>query len=269
MPSEPSPRRSAFHALRVVVLVGILAIVLLYAWHDFTKRRSRLQWNRTLDIAIVMIRAGPIADAAVSAFEGHLPGLEDQLAAQLARYRTSAVKPFHFALYGPIDGEKPPFPPTDPGLVAALRHAWTAWRFRARIDRALDIPTRGYDALVYVAAVPSSDPEQRFVEGFGEHGGHVGYVVVQLDQTMIEPALFVVTHELLHTLGTEDRYDSQGRTRIPEGLVAPDQQPLFPQPCADVMGRGLLLGPTEQRLPESIDEFCIGETTARELRWVE
>jgi hypothetical protein len=72
----------------------------------------------------------------------------------------------------------------------------------------------------------------------------------------------------LHTLGTEDRYDSQGRTRIPEGLVAPDQHPLFPQPCADVMGRGLLLVPTEQRLPETIDEFCVGETTARELRWV-
>jgi hypothetical protein len=35
------------------------------------------------------------------------------------------------------------------------------------------------------------------------------------------------------------------------------------------MGRGLLLAPDEERLVESVEEFGVGEVTAREVRWLE
>lgn len=261
--------RRAFFLVRVFALLGILAIVLVYAWRDLATRRERLRWDRPVACAIILVRAGPVSDAALAALEARVPALEDVLREEMGRYRKVDFAPFELSVLGPVEGAAPPPPPTEPGLGAALEYAWSAWQYRRTIDHAGDVLPRAYDSRVYVAVVPSTNPEQRFVEGFGENGGRVGYVVVQLDESMVDLALAVVTHELFHTLGAQDRYDEQGRTRVPEGLVEPDRNPLYPQPRADIMGHGLLLGPSEERLPESVTELGVGEVTARELRWLE
>jgi hypothetical protein len=106
------------------------------------------------------------------------------------------------------------------------------------------------------------------VEGASQEGGTVGVVEVELDRTMVDFALFVTTHELLHLLGAKDKYDASGRSLVPEGLAEPEQRPLYPQRHAEVMARNVALSPTEERPPESLSDLKVGATTAREIGWV-
>ena len=54
---------------------------------------------------------------------------------------------------------------------------------------------------------------------------------------MVDFALFVFAHELMHTLGATDKYDGAGAALIPSGLAEPDAVPRFPQRFVEVMAR--------------------------------
>lgn len=267
----PAVRSSPYFVVRLVFLLGVLAIVLLYAYRDAWERRARLRWDRTLAVAVVLVRAGEVDSGAVDALAARLPDLEAQLASELRSYRPDAVEPFDFSLYGPLDGDLPPALSSnrEASLWDVVTHTWSSWRYRARVNRAVMLPSRGYDSCLYLTVVPPAGTMMRSVEGFGQQGGHSGYVVVELDEGMVDFALFVLAHELFHTLGANDRYDSAGRTVVPEGLADPEQRPLYPQLQADVMGRGLLVSQSEERHPESLEELGVGLVTAREVRWTE
>jgi hypothetical protein len=70
-----------------------------------------------------------------------------------------------------------------------------------------------------------------------------------------------------HRLGAADAYDERGHARVPEGLVEPRLEPLYPQPAAEVMVGEVPLGEAQGRLPVSLDEVRVGPSTAAALRW--
>lgn len=86
---------------------------------------------------------------------------------------------------------------------------------------------------------------------------------------MADLTLFVVAHELMHTLGAGDRYDESGRTRIPDGLADPTLSPLYPQRAAEIMARNRVvsIAPWKEVVPETLDELAVGPTTASEIGW--
>ena len=90
---------------------------------------------------------------------------------------------------------------------------------------------------------------------------------VELDPGMVDFALFVVSHELMHTLGANDKYLSSGRTMIPRGLAEPFRQPLYPQRYADVMARNRPVSQWDEVPPDSLDELGVGPATAAEIGW--
>jgi hypothetical protein len=100
-----------------------------------------------------------------------------------------------------------------------------------------------------------------------EAGGSVGLVRGLLEDTELTLELTAVAHELFHCLGVADAYDARGHARVPEGLVEPQLQPLYPQPAAEVMVGEVPLGDAEGRLPASLDEVRVGPSTAAALRW--
>jgi hypothetical protein len=261
---EPASRR--WFWVRVSVLLSALAVVALYAWNDTRRRRERNEWKRTLEIALVVVRDGPVDVEAIGALRGQTGVLESVLAEQLTRYRPASARPFSFVVFGPVDrvARLPEAP--DGGLVAAAKYAWQLRGFTADVDARAGVPTRGFDALVYLVVRP---PSQRgFVEGMSEHGGRVGVALAELDETTIPLTLFVAAHELFHTLGANDRYDAIGRTVVPDGLAEPDRVPLFPQRYAELMARNRPVAPDREVPPESLDELWVGATTAREIGWL-
>lgn len=261
-------RRRRNFRIRVSVLLAILLGVVVYAVRDVQRRRARNDWDRPLVVALVVLRVGPVDDTAVAALRGRVPALADRLAAERRRHRPGAVRPFRFAVFGPIDVKKAPPVPAGDGLLDLARQAYDQWRYVRQVDRALALDPGAFDARVYVAAAAPKSARRSQVEGTGEQGGRVGSVRVELGEGMEDFALFVATHELMHVLGATDKYDADGLALVPEGLAEPDLEPRFPQRLAEIMARGRPVAPGEERVPESLDELSVGPLTAREIGWL-
>jgi hypothetical protein len=264
------PRSRRFFYIRVSVLLPVLLVVLLWAWRDVRSRRARNEWDHTLDVAIVLIRLESVDDAAIAALGTKLPALEDRLAAELERRRPGAPRPFRFHLVAPVDGAPPPAAPAGDGPLDLASYSYDLSRYLKDIDARAGIVPDHYDSRIYLALRRPRQARRTLAEGRSEQGGRVGVVEMELDAEAeaVHLPLVVVAHELLHTLGATDKYDSSGRTLIPLGLAEPDRVPLFPQRYAEIMARNRPLSQTDERVPESFDEIAVGPTTAREIGWL-
>lgn len=261
--------RGLFFRIRVAVLLGILFVVVLVAIRDFRSRQARKDWKTTLDVAVVLLRAGAVDDEAVDAVRARAPSLAGRLEGEMRRYRhpSGGVRPFAFHVLGPVDLPSPAPEPSGEGIVDLVRHSWAMNRWLADVDPRAGVEADRYDTRIYVIVRKPASDERSFIEGRSEENGRIGVVNVELDTSMADLLLVVTAHELMHTLGATDRYDSMGRTVIPAGLPEPDRVPLYPQRFAEIMARNRVLAPGREAVPESIDELAVGARTADEIGW--
>lgn len=256
-----------FFVVRVGVLLGILVVLLLFGARDYAGRQARLEWARPLDVALVLVSEEKLDLATVRKFRERSTYLEQQIGREFSRYRSGAAPPIRFFIFGPVEGPTAPQPSGRSAFMDQLVESVARIRYAWELDRSANVPLFGFDSRIYIAAHSTHQGLTQFIEGFSEQGGRRGFVDVELDLTMVDFALFVTTHELFHTLGASDKYDEQGRTLFPAGLVHPKQRPLFPQVQADVMAHGRPIRPDADEPPTTLDELGVGPETARELRW--
>lgn len=257
-----------FYRLRVAVLLAVLGVVVLYALADVRRRRARNDWRRTLNAALVLVRAQPVDGAGVEALRSRLGRMEQRLDQEMRRYRPTSAAPFRLALFGPVDSPGPPPALATDGLLDLLRYNMTLERWCGRVDRAAGLKAAGFDARVYVVVRPPVRRGHWTVEGVSQEHGRIGLVAIELDAGMADLALFVGVHELMHTLGATDKYDAWGQPLVPQGLAEPDLVPRYPQRFTELMARHRPLSPERNALPESIDDLRVGEATAREIGWL-
>ena len=250
------------------MLSAILVLVLLWALGDLRSRRARNDWQQSVNVAVILVTRDDIANTTVEALRARLPTLESILAREASRHGLQTV-PFQFFFFGPTRAGAPPRPPADDGLWSLAVHGYRQWRYLSAIDDDLDLDASVWDSRVYlVARRPQSDYVQ-FVEGYGQDGGRIGVVEVELTKAMIDPVLAVAIHELFHTLGAHDRYGADGRAKLPEGLARPNESPRFPQTHVEVMTRGRPLdGRGHEADLEHLEELGVGPQTAREIGWL-
>lgn len=259
-----------FYRARVGILLAVLVGVLLYAAKDVRDRRARNAWERTLVVALVVVREGPIADSSVDALRSRLPALEERLYEESQRFHPGHPKPFRFEVLGPVDTPGPRPRVSDEGLRGALAYAYEKARFVRAINERSHLSTDAYDSRIYLLATPPVSQKRARVEGESEQGGRVGLVGVELVDKVVDFVLIVAAHELFHTIGATDKYDAEGNTRIPEGLVDPSRVPLLPQDYVEIMARyrPLSATPPAGELPDTLAELGVGPVTAREIGWL-
>jgi hypothetical protein len=264
--SSAPPGGRTFFRIRVAILLSILCIVLLWAGTDIIQRRERAAWDSPLKVALVLVELDALPEGTIDLLRDRVPVLEAALEREFQRYRSETFAPVAFQTFGPVAGAPPPEVKTS-GAWDAVTYTYEKWRALRAIDEAAGVHARAYDSRLYVYLHGAAGKDLVHVEGSGEQGGRVGMVEVELDQGMVDLSLFVAAHELFHTLGATDKYDAAGRTRIPEGLVEPDREPLFPQPRADVMARKRLLSESDEVSPETLEELGFGRVTASVIVW--
>lgn len=261
-----------FFGLRVAVLGFVLVCVFVYAARDTLRRKARTSWERPLNVGVVLLELGVDGSepepAALTALTQRLSVLEARLGAEAKRYRPALSAVVHFQAFGPLRVLAPPPTPAGEGVVDLLAYTWRQWRYTTRIDAAAGVSSRALDAVIYVVAEPVLDEARKQVEGLSQQGGRIGFARIQLDESTVDLCLFVVAHELMHTLGASDKYGADGRALIPSGLGDPEQSPRFPQLYAEVMARNRVIGQDSEAVPESLDELRVGTETAREIGWL-
>lgn len=268
--AEKAPKRSRFFWIRLSILLFILFVVVLYAVKDLRSRRGRNKWERTLDVAIVVVHVEgtPAVDPdAVRVLEERLPALEERLRSEAERHRPGMESPFRIRLKGPVLTRSAPPSPASESAVDLARQAVNMKGWLREVDPAAGVDPDHWDSRIYVIVRRPASKTRAFVEGESEQDGRVGTVSVELDAAMADLTLIVVTHELMHTLGATDKYDAAGRTIAPDGLAEPERAPVYPQRYAEVMARNRPLSPTSEAVPGTLDELAVGAKTAKEIGW--
>lgn len=257
--------RSFFRA-RITVLLAILVVVLLWGAQDYSDRRARTTWQRPLRVALVLVEREPVPEDLLALLTARSFELERRLAHEYTRYTGREGTPIELVVRGPVRAPAPPPTLAGDGVLGLLAHGIRQWRWTSALDGKANVEL-GFDSRIYLALTPTRGQRMAFVEGHSEHGGRVGIAQADIERSTVDFALFVVAHELLHTLGATDKYDAAGRTSYPHGFAEPERVPLFPQPGAEVMARSVPLSPGSERPPETLAELYVGEATARELGW--
>ena len=178
------------------------------------------------------------------------------------------MAPFSIVVKGPVSSSLDPPHVGTQDLWSLARHSYALWRWTRDLDARGNVEWRGYDARIYLVLKPAHSNAPAFVEGESEDGGRVGVAQADIDAGMLDFALFVSSHELFHTLGASDKYDSSGHALFPGGFAEPHRSPLFPQRGAELMARNVPLSPTSERPPDTLEELWVGDVTAREIGWL-
>jgi len=249
------------------VLLGLLAATLAWAGYDVRSRQTRTEWQHPLEVAVALVQLGAVDPSSLSALRARFPALEARLRDEYRRHGGQLPRPIEFTLFGPVTVDRAPPADPDTTLVSLARHAYEQWRWTHAVDVGSDLPARRFDSRIYLLVRAPRDSGRNWVEGSSELGGRVGVARVELGASTVDLALFVVTHELFHTLGASDKYDANGRASIPDGLVEAERVPLYPQRYAEVMTRNLVLAVGSERPPDSLAELGVGTLTAREIGW--
>ncbi len=261
-------RSRTFFYVRVSILLVVLVGVLLYAFRDVTGRRQRTSWDRTLDVAIILVEQRPVSRSATEGVSARASALAEVLEAEMRRYRREGAPPFRFRVFGPVTETEPPPSAGEPGLVSDTKYAYASWRYTSRIDDHAGVDKKHFDSRIYLVVTPPASETRKLVEGASEENGRVGIVAVELDDTMVDLALAVAAHELFHTLGATDKYDlTTGRPSVPDGLAEPDRQPRYPQTFVELMARHRPVDEVQSKPPKTLTELRVGSLTAREIGW--
>lgn len=266
MRAEPKVRR--WSRIRLWFLLALLFCTLVGAWHELASRRARTRWQRPLEVAVALVELGPVDAEALSALHDRFPALAARLGAEYHRHGGSLSQPVRFHVFGPVSVDHAPPAAPDESPTDLARYAYELWRWTRAVDQGSALPAGSFDSRIYLVVHAPRDARRSWVEGLSELGGRVGVARIELEASSVDLALFVVTHELFHTLGASDKYDeTSGLALLPAGLVEPERSPLFPQRYAEVMTRNLVLGAGSERPPESLAELGVGSQTAREIGW--
>ncbi len=251
-------RRLAFRNLRVALLIAVMACIGLWGWARQRRLDSRTQWQRPLLVSVVLVSQTAPRSAVLERWRLATEALGPWVTRESNRYRPQVQwAPVQFTLAQAAVVETLPTAPESAQETVSFERALDD------IDRSVGVHRN--DATLYV--VLSSKARQ--VEGIGEAGGRRGLIFAGLDATEVTLESVALVHELLHCLGASDKYDQAGHARVPSGLVAPAQEPLFPQPAAEVMVGERPTGPEQGEPIQSLDEVQVGPVTAREIRWAQ
>lgn len=253
---------SVFKLMRVVALLSILFVLVVGTWMT-EKRLAR--WERPATVTIYPIVADEGEDTLryVQSLEASdFDAVNEFMEREMRPYGITVTPAFHLQLARP--GME--LPPDIPDQFSPAAIAW--WSLKMRFwawmqDFKDDFVEPDIQMFVLYHGVKGRSEVEISV---GMRKGRYGVVNVYANRSMQSRNLVVFTHELMHVMGASDKYTlTTGEPQYPFGFADPNQQPLFPQTRAEIMGGRIPVSSFDSKMPASLQECKIGQMTAEEI----
>ncbi|MBK8010920.1 MAG: hypothetical protein IPK13_06190 [Deltaproteobacteria bacterium] len=257
-------RRGRFRRARIAALLLVLAFVASAAFLDAQRVAS---WKLPVDVTIHPVRlAQDNAIEELDALESSVFEEVDTFVDHEAkRYGVQVIPQVVRLSLGRSIPESPPTPPESASPLAvilwSLKMRWWSWQTARKYGLE--------DAHVRLFVRYHGREMATLEHSLGLEKGRVGVVHLFADPTQWATNNVVIAHELLHIFGATDKYGPDGTPTFPAGYAEPERAPLHPQVEAEIMGGRIPLTPTESVIPEHLGLCTVGETTARELGWIQ
>lgn len=251
--------------MRPAALFCLFAVILAVSTHQRIYSRS---WHEPLPVTVY-----PINGDGSLATHNYIIGLQqsdfgiiDQwFAREGARYQLEVATPFQTTLGEMVDSIPPEFP-ADAGVLETI---W--WGLRLRFWVATNTPDDDSNlrrVRIFVVYQLGED-DKPLAHSIGLQKGLIGVVnAFSLDRQTAQNNI-IIAHELLHTVGATDKYDTLGNPLYPIGYANPGRHPLHPQRYAEVMAARIPLTSYSSYMASSLKSTRINATTAREIAWIE
>ena len=249
--------------VRVAILLLILVFVIIRSWQD----QADLNWKNSFYVAVYPINAEktPQVEQYIQTLQASdFIEASDFINSEAKRYGLPLYRPINIVLGKPMQ-ELPPAPPVDGGLFKVMLWSLKLRYFAWQHEQEFNVHPQIQLYLLYF------DPKQhpRLSHSTALQKGRVGRVNLFGDASYSQQNLVVLSHELLHTLGATDKYDFANNMPIfPDGFAYPQQQPLYPQTKAELMGGRIVVSDSKAVIPKNLAQTVIGAKTAREIGWV-
>ena len=246
--------------IRIFILLLILLVVAVDAYRD-----KNQDWTKPIFVLLHPINADGSAvtqQYIQQISEAQFMGVQQYLQAQAAQYTHLPIN-VYFKLGQPL-AELPPHVPEQATVIDAilwsLKFRYYAWKNKqdVGITPTVTMYLNFYDPAQHKVLKHSTALEK----------GRIGSVNVFSAKTQSEQNRMVLAHELLHAFGASDKYDvTTGQPIYPIGYAEPNQQPLYPQRKAELMGGYIATTATQSKTPDTIQDTLINDITATEIGW--
>ena len=254
-----------FKSIRILVLLSALLLVLFISTHQRASSRS---WTAPLETVIYPING----DGYLSTSQ-YIDSLQTRdfkpidlwMFREARRYDLALDKPVNVVL-GPRVDKHPPAFPTNPDvlstLIWGLKFRWFAFRNTPDSDQANFSRVR-----IFVMYYEGED-DTPLAHSIGLEKGLLGLVHAFALPEQTQQNNIIIAHELLHTVGAVDKYDSRGLPVYPYGYADPGRVPLFPQHNAEIMAGRIPFSYSQAAMAESLSSVRINAHTAAEINWL-
>ncbi|MEQ1667638.1 MAG: hypothetical protein ABL868_04205 [Sulfuriferula sp.] len=253
-----------FKRIRIAVLLGILVtLAAMTSW----ERWFVAQWMRPLQVVVYPINGDhseQVQQYIDKLTESDFTEIGSFISQQSARYRLTPIAAPQIKLAHAIATEPPP-PPKQPASAVDI----ALWSLKLRQYVWQNTPFWQSLGQVKLFVVYHQGEDGVALEhSLGLQKGLIGVVHAYARPDQNAQNNVVITHELLHTLGTTDKYDAQLQPIYPEGYAEVDgAEPHYPQTAAEIMAGRVAMSPTRAVMPASLQACVIGAKTAYEIQW--
>ncbi len=247
--------------IRVTALLMVLALV---SNETYLKQLEATDWMETLRVVVY-----PVNGDGRASTQAYIDSLTDASFAAVDRFMRRQARDYHLAVAQPVHvvlgrqvDAAPPAPPRQGGVLPAVGYslAMRWWSLRHDEEPA--------DIRIYLVLF---DPDHRdtLPNSVALSKGMLGLVYGFADHAYDGANRFVLTHEMLHTLGATDKYDPDTNYPLyPVGFAEPYRPGRVPQRKAEIMGGRIPYDAHNAYMPHSLDQAVIGSFTAMEIKWL-
>lgn len=249
--------------IRIFILLLILAVVVIQSWQD----KADLNWKNSFYVAVypVNVDNNPEVNEYINTLQASdFSDATAFLNAEAKRYGIPLYRPVNIVLGQPVH-QVPPAPPVNGTMFEVM-----AWSLKLRYfgwKHAQDFNVHPQIQLYLLYFDPKYHPSLSHSTALQK--GRVGRINLFGEVRYSAQNLVILSHELLHTLGASDKYDfTNNMPAFPDGYANPQQQLLYPQQKAELMGGRIPINSQKAVIPKSVAYTVIGQKTAKEIGWV-
>lgn len=254
-----------FRKLRIAILLYILAFA---AIGNYLAAARSTDWNNTLWIDIYPINAdgSERTQAYIDGLsDADFASIETYFAHEARRYGVSLENPFRLELAGQVADPVPVLPGSASLLDTAIWSLKMRW-YGAKVKRASDRPSP--DIQLFALYYDDTDV-QVLDRSTALERGLIAVAKVFASRVNAGSNQVVMAHELLHTLGSTDKYALGTNLPLyPHGFADPTAEPRYPQTKAELMAGRIPLNAQTAAIPDNLSATLIGPITATEIGWL-
>lgn len=247
--------------IRVAILLVVLLVVAVNAYRD-----QNQDWNQPIHILLHPINADGLATT-----QQYIQQLQQDDFAEVKQYLEKNSQQYrgqssYFMIQiGRELQQTPPKMSEQPSILNnilwSLKFRFYAWKQHQSGD--------GSPSLTLYLNFYDPKQSRELKHSTALERGRIGSVNLFASPKQAAQNNVVLVHELLHGFGATDKYNlNNGEPIFPIGYAQADQQPLYPQTEAEIMGGRIPLSEHKSKMPNGLNETVISILTAREVGWI-